>query len=102
MKSIEELLGCGQVKQAQEEYCVDLTVTKLSNIHANFIPFFKKYPLLASKTRDFIDFCKAAELIKNKSNFTSEGLDEMIIIKAQMNTGRYLYLPFQTLLKTKW
>ena len=90
MTSIEELLGCGQVKQRQEESCVDFIVTKLSDINEKIIPFFKKYPLIGSKNRDFIDFCKAAELIKNKAHFTSEGLDEIIKIKAQMNTGRDL------------
>jgi len=38
MKSIEELLGCGQVKKRQEESCVDFIVTKLSDINEKIIP----------------------------------------------------------------
>jgi hypothetical protein len=92
MKSIFKLLDCGQVKARPKESCVDFIVTKFSDIDAKIIPFFKKYPLTGCKKLDYLDFCKAAELIKNKVHLTSEGLEEILRIKAGMNTGRKLGL----------
>jgi hypothetical protein len=37
---------------------------------------------------DFIDWCKAAEIIKAKAHLNEEGLDQIIKIKAGMNRGR--------------
>jgi len=37
---------------------------------------------------DFADFCKVAELMKNKAHLTQEGLEEIRQIKAGMNTRR--------------
>lgn len=90
MKSIENLFDCGQVKKRPKESCVDFMVTKFLDINEKIIPFFNKYPLTGCKKQDYLDFCKVAELMKNKAHLTSEGLDEIIRIKAGMNTGRKL------------
>lgn len=42
------------------------------------------------KALDFKDFCSLAELISNKAYYTEEGLNQIIRIKANMNTGRIL------------
>jgi hypothetical protein len=36
----------------------------------------------------FIDFCKIAELLKNKAHLTEQGLDLILKIKNGMNKGR--------------
>ena len=43
-------------------------VTKFDDIVNKIIPFFKKYLILGVKALDFADFCKAAELMKNKAH----------------------------------
>lgn len=53
------------------------------------IPFFEKYPILGEKSRDFKDFCKVAEQMKQKKHLTKEGLDQIREIKEGMNTGRF-------------
>lgn len=90
MKNIQEFFGCGQVTERQKESCVDFVVTKLSDINEIIIPFFKNYPLIGSKQQDYVHFCKAAELIKNKAHFTSQGLDEIVKMKAKMNMWKSL------------
>lgn len=90
MKSIIKSLGCGQVKVREEGSCADFIVTKFKDIDEKIIPFFVKYPLTGCKKEEYLDFCKAAELIKNKAHLTSEGLEEILKIKAGMNTGRKL------------
>jgi hypothetical protein len=47
-----------------------------------------KYPLQGIKILDYADFCKVAELMQEKAHLTSEGLDQILEIKAGMNTGR--------------
>jgi hypothetical protein len=49
------------------------TVRKLSDILKIIIPFFEKYPLRGTKSLDFADFCKVAELMKDKAHLTKEG-----------------------------
>jgi len=44
--------------------------------------------LQTNKSRDFVDFCKIYDLIKNKANLTQEGLQKIINIKISINTGR--------------
>ena len=63
-------------------------VTKFDDIVNKIIPFFKKYPILGVKALDFADFCKAAELMKDKKHLTKDGLEQIRQIKAGMNTGR--------------
>jgi hypothetical protein len=37
---------------------------------------------------DYLDWCKVAELMKNKAHLTEEGLSKIRKIKAGMNKGR--------------
>lgn len=52
------------------------------------IPFFNKYPIHGAKSKDFQDFCKVAELMKNKAHLTPSGLARIREIKEGMNKGR--------------
>ena len=40
------------------------------------------------KSKDFYDFKRAAELMKNGAHLTPEGLEEIRLIKMGMNRGR--------------
>ena len=65
-------------------------VTKFSDIDEKIIPFFRKNKLLSVKLQDFVrsDWCKAAELIKNKAHLTSSGLEDILKIKTGINSVR--------------
>jgi hypothetical protein len=52
------------------------------------VPLFNKYPILGVKSKDFEDWCKVAELMKEKKHLTEEGLSKIRIIKSGMNRGR--------------
>ena len=67
---------------------MDFKVTKIYDIQNKIIPFLQKYPILGIKAIDFVDFCKVAELIKEKKHLTKEGLDQIRNIKAGMNTRK--------------
>ena len=85
-RSLIKYFHCGNVYKNRETF--EYRVTKFSDIENKIIPFYKKYPILGVKLKDFEDFCKAAELMKNKAHVTKDGLEKIRKIKAVMNTGR--------------
>jgi len=88
MNSLIKYLDCG-IYYSKNSQVGHLVVTNFSNNNEKIIPFFSKYPpRLATGGLDYLDFCKAAELIKNKVHLTEEGLNEIIRIKEGMNRGR--------------
>jgi hypothetical protein len=90
MRSFVDYLDCGNVFVKSNNTAVDFKITKFLDLYDKVIPFFQKYPLIGVKSKDFVDFCKVSELIKNKDHLTAEGLDQIRQIKAGMNTGRNL------------
>jgi hypothetical protein len=44
---------------------------------------------LGVKSEDFNDWCKIAELIKNREHLTKEGLDQIQKIQSSMNSNRF-------------
>lgn len=88
MKSFILYLGCGKVYKKTSKDAVDFMVTGFSDITDKIIPFLSQYPILGKKSEDFQDFSHIADLMKDKKHLTKEGLDEILKIKAGMNTGR--------------
>lgn len=64
------------------------TVLGLSDIIEKIIPFFNQYPIQGAKALEFSYFKIVARLIKEKAHLTTEGLDQIRIIKKRMNSGR--------------
>ena len=82
-------LDCGAIEKASRKpNGLVYIVYKYSKISDNIIPFFDKYPLQGTKFLDYKDFCKIADLIREKSHLTVEGLNEIRLIRAGMNSGR--------------
>jgi hypothetical protein len=94
MKSLIEFFNCGKI-QKYKDACY-YRVSNLPGITENIIPLFKIYPILGEKSKDFSDFCKVSEMIKEKKQLTKEGLEQIFKIKAGMNTGRSKSLPLQS------
>lgn len=88
MKALIEYLGCGRYYSKKKQDVGDIVVSGLSDITAKIIPFFEKYPIVGVKALDFVDFCKASKLIKDKAHLTESGLENIRLIKAGMNRGR--------------
>ena len=86
MRSLIESFSCGNICK-RGEVC-DYRITSFEDISEKIIPFFKKYPIQGEKSKDFQDWCKVANMIKEKYHLTKEGLEEIKKIKAGMNTGR--------------
>jgi hypothetical protein len=89
MNSFIKYLNCGRVEVRTGE-SVDFVVTKFADLNENIIPFFQKYPLQGVKALDYADFCKVAELMKNKAHLTEEGLGQILKIKLGVNNNRII------------
>ena len=86
MLHLIEYFNCGNLYRNKE--IIQFGVQKLSDIENKIIPFFNKYPIIGIKSKDFDDWCKVAEMMKQKKHLTAEGLAEIRKIKDAMNTGR--------------
>lgn len=86
MKTLVEYLGCGNYYSRQD--IGEFIVGRLSDNLDKIIPFFDKYPLQGTKTLDYADFRKVAEIMKTKGHLTQEGLEQIREIKSGMNRGR--------------
>lgn len=86
IKSLIEYFGAGHVYISKE--VVDFRIKKFEDLTTKVIPLFEKYPIIGIKALDFADWCKAAELIKNKAHLTTEGLNQISLLKHGMNKGR--------------
>lgn len=81
-------LGCGRVKYNGK--MVEFEVTKCGDLGEKIIPLFVKYPLVGIKHLNFIDFCKAWDIMKVKGHLTKDGFEEISKIKSGMNKLRHL------------
>jgi len=86
MEKLINYLGCGYISERGD--IVDFHVTKFEDIIKKIIPFFEEYPILGVKNENFKDFCRMAEIMKNKEHLTLEGLEKIRLIKSKMNTLR--------------
>ena len=90
MSRLVDYLGCGTIQESSSKPITRLVVTKFTDIEEKIIPFFDRYPLHGSKAKDFADFKRVAEIVKNKGHLTASGLSQIKDIKSGMNRGTSL------------
>ena len=86
MRSFVHYFQAGTIHKERE--CYVFKVSKFSDLQTKIIPFFKQYPILGNKAKDFNDWQKILEILNHKPTLTKEGLDIIKSIKAGMNSGR--------------
>jgi LAGLIDADG endonuclease len=63
------------------------SVASLKDLITIIIPHFEKYPILTQKAADFILFLRIVELMSTGAHLSSDGLQQIINIKASINLG---------------
>lgn len=91
LQKVCNTLKCGNVyfqkeKRANHTQCYRYTVSSFRDISGNIIPFFRKHSLQTkSKQKSFMVFCRIADLVKQKSHLTPEGINKIRALKSKMN-----------------
>ena len=92
MKSLAVYLNCGKVKKKinskNNTEFFEFSVSRFKDINEKIIFSFLKYPIQGQKLLDFQDFCIVANLMNNKTYLTSDGLNQIRLIKQGMNSYR--------------
>lgn len=92
IKSFKQFFECGRTEPCGRSG-ISFRVTKINDIREKIIPFFEKYLILGSKSKDYQDWKKISKLMISKAHLTLEGLREIKQIKSGMNSLRQFPLP---------
>jgi hypothetical protein len=88
MKKFIAIFDCGRIELNLARSVVYFVVTKLEDITDKVIPFFDKAHIEGVKASDYEDFKKVAVLLTKKRHLTKEGINEIKLIKSNMNFQR--------------
>lgn len=103
LEAVCATLGCGAVyfqkeKRSNHAQCWRYTVGNNKDIFGTIIPFFKKHLLLsASKAKNFEIFCRIGKLVQKGKHYTTEGIGQIKMLKAKMNSGARVVREIRTL-----
>ena len=86
LKTFIKYLDCGNVYKDKD--AVHFRVEKFTDIDKKIMPLFSLNLIHGIKYLDYTDWCKAVILVRNKSHLTKKGIEQLLEIKAGMNTGR--------------
>gem|GEM_PF-305012 len=79
--------GVGTISLDKKANVLKYSTASLKDLSSIVIPHFKKYPLLTQKGADFLNFEQIVELMNKGAHLTINGLQQVINIRASMNTG---------------
>ena len=96
MELIQKRLNCGRIVELDYERYgwkphVKFVVRKQSDILFKIIPFFKQFPLIGKKGKDFKLFCRAGEFLERKQHLTIDGINQLRKIREFMNERRPMF-----------
>lgn len=78
--------GIGSIYSDEKRSSVKYRVSSFEEL-GSIIEHLDKYPLITQKKADYLLFKQAWELINQKIHLTSEGLNQIVNIRAAMNLG---------------
>ncbi len=80
-----ETLVCGSMRKAGNGGWY-WEVNRLSDIQSRIVPFFRRFPLVGTKARDFELFAEAADLLNQKA-MPDADYRQVLLLREQMNRG---------------
>ena len=87
LEQIKATFGVGNISYNPQDNTYRLKVTNVNDLSNVIIPHFIKYPLVTQKRVDFEFFAKIVEILKKKGHLNSEGLQQIVNLKASWHEG---------------
>lgn len=88
LSQMKRYLKCGRIQKRKDGLHMYVCSNPIS-IKERIIPFFKKFILRSQlKKKNFSVFCQIAEKVFRKEHLTSEGLEEIIKLREELNKGK--------------
>jgi LAGLIDADG endonuclease len=84
LERLIKFFGGGYIMSYKNRPLCEFIITKIDLIIEKVIPLFKKHIIIGSKQLDFLDFCSAAYIIKNKKHLKKEGLEKILELKQKI------------------
>jgi hypothetical protein len=86
LEQIKNYFGCGIIYKREQSDVIEYNVRSISDL-TKIINHLDRYPLITHKLGDYLLFKQAFKILLAKKHLTSEGLLEIISIKASLNRG---------------
>jgi len=103
LREIQKMFACGYIKANNPRNPKDMTsvyvVRNLMDLQNKVVPFFKKYPFISIKKRDFEKFAEVVALMIEGKHLKMNGLTKILQLAFSMNfSGKYRKLKLADLL----
>jgi LAGLIDADG endonuclease len=86
---IKKYFGCGRINiDNSKTATMKFVITNNSDLMYKVIPHFDKYPLKTSKFLNYLNFKSAVILMNEKKHYDLKGINNLRVIKSNMNTFR--------------
>lgn len=94
IEEIKKVFGCGYIKANNPNNIKDMTsvyvVRNLNDLQNKVVPFFKRYPLISIKQRDFEKFAQVVMMMSKGKHLEKDGLTMILKLAFSMNfSGKY-------------
>lgn len=87
LEIFQKILGCGTIRADRSDKTLKFEVRSLSDLQEKVIPFFKRYRLKSSKSKDFVLFSEICQLMASGGNRRTEILRKIIDLAVCMNVS---------------
>jgi hypothetical protein len=85
VRLMPHLFGCGTIRPDRSDKTVKFEIRSLKDLLVTVIPFFKEYPLLSSKRKDFEIFARVCRLMELGHHLQRDGIVQIADLASQMN-----------------
>ena len=87
LHAMKAYFGCGVVRSNHGDRMA-YRVRGFEHLTRKIVPFFEKYSLRTQKRFDFLKFRQVVLKIQSGDHLTAQGIEEIRVIKEQMNRGK--------------
>ena len=94
IRKVKKYFGCGEIylnkrHDNHHEHLIKYVVRNREDLLTRIIPFFKRYPLLSAKRKDFRIFAKVVKMMSKGGHLKKDGLEKIRLMVREMNNRKF-------------